>query len=282
MYFPQAGLELNPLIPVFVGAAFSLVFGQVGLTGSIGTLPFMVSILNFTSPSVSATNLIYNVLTPLGSVYSYRAEKRALWRLGLIAGAGGIIGSLVGPRIRVGLLADITLFKTLFGVLLILLGIRLTFKRYSEIRVGKIEKTTGTIRHHEFTFSDETYSFQTAPVLFAGILAGTISTTFGIGTGFLLVPFYTTILRLPIYAVAGSALLSTFIISSAGTISYATLNTGALSAPDIRLGLLLGMGGIVGGFVSAKIQRRMSSNTLHRFLGAALIFWSLAYLKQGF
>ncbi|HDH28879.1 MAG TPA: sulfite exporter TauE/SafE family protein, partial [Euryarchaeota archaeon] len=88
--------------------------------------------------------------------------------------------------------------------------------------------------------------------------------------------------RLPIYAVAGSALLSTFIISSAGTISYATLNTGALSAPDIRLGLLLGMGGIVGGFVSAKIQRRMSSNTLHRFLGAALIFWSLAYLKQGF
>ncbi len=282
MYFPQAGVELNPLIPVFVGAAFSLIFGQVGLTGSIGTLPFMVSILNFTSPSVSATNLIYNILTPLGSVYSYRAEKRALWRLGLIAGAGGIIGSLVGPRIRVGVLSDIGLFKILFALLLAALGLRLTFKRYSEIRVGKIEKTTGTIRRHEFTFSDKTYSFQTAPVFFAGILAGTISTTFGIGTGFLLVPFYTTILRLPIYAVAGSALISTLIISSAGTISYATLNSGAAAAPDIRLGVLLGLGGIIGGLASAKVQRRLSSNTLHRFLGVVFIFWSLAYLKQGF
>jgi len=282
MYFPQAGLELSPLIPVMVGAGFSLIFGQVGLTGSIGTLPFMVSILNFTSPSVSATNLIYNVLTPFGSVYSYRSEKRALWRLGLIAGAGGIVGSLLGPRIRVGMLSDIGDFKILFGMLLFALGLRLAFKKYSEIQVGKIEKTAGTIARHEFIFSGETYKFKTTHVFFAGMLAGTISTTFGIGTGFLLVPFYTTILRLPIYAVAGSALISTLIISTAGVVSYATLNSGASAAPDIRLGLLLGLGGILGGLASAQIQRRMSSKMLHRFLGAALIFWSLAYLKQAF
>jgi uncharacterized membrane protein YfcA len=282
MYFPVAGIELNPLVPVLVGAAASLIFGQVGLTGGIVTLPFMVSVLNFITPSVSATNLIYNIMTPFGSTYSYKREGRMLWRLGFIAGAGGVLGSVIGPQIRVGPLSDIILFKALFGILLASIGLRLFIKRHAEIRVGTVDKTLGTLWRQEFTFSGETYSFLTIPVFIAGTFAGSISTTFGIGTGFLLVPFYTIVLRLPIYAVASSALLSTLIISSTGTIVYSSLNTTVSTAPDLRLGILLGIGGIIGGFVSAKLQRCMSIRTLHKILGAALFLWAMVYLKQGF
>jgi uncharacterized membrane protein YfcA len=282
MYFPVAGIELNPFVPVFVGAVASLIFGQVGLTGGIVTLPFMVSVLNFITPSVSATNLVYNIMTPFGSTYSYKREGRMLWRLGLIAGAGGVLGSVIGPRIRVGPLNDIILFKAFFGILLALIGLRLFIKRHADIKVGMVEKTSGTLWQQEFTFSGKSYSFSPIPVFLAGTVAGSLSTTFGIGTGFLLVPFYTTVLRLPIYAVASSALLSTLIISFAGTVVYSSLNTAVSTAPDLRLGILLGIGGVIGGFVSAKFQRRMSIMTLHKILGGALFLWAMVYLKQGF
>lgn len=282
MYFPVAGVELNPLVPVLVGVIASLIFGQVGLTGGIATLPFMMSVLNFTSPSVSSTNLLFVLISPFGSVYSYWKEKRMLWHLGVVAGLGGVLGSFFGPMIRVGPLGDITKFKVLFGVLLGLVGLRLLLKKHMEIGIGRIERSTGSLSRQDFIFSDNSYAYPPVFVFFGGVIAGTISTTFGLGTGFILVPFYTTVLRLPIYAVAGSALLSTLIISTAGAVVYSSLSTSISTVPDVRLGLLLGVGGVLGGFMSAKVQRRVSSNTLHKALGATLFLWAMTYLRHGF
>ncbi len=281
MNFPVADLQLNPFVPVAVGLVVSLIFGQVGLTGGIATLPFMVSILNFTSPSVSSTNLIFNLISPAGSVYSYSKEKRMLWGLGFFAAAGGILGSLIGPRIRIGPLEDILIFKALFGVVLGLIGVRLYLRKPEEINVGRVG-TTKSLFYPHFTFSEKTYFFSPPLVFSAGIIAGVISTTFGIGTGFLLVPFFTAVLRLPIYAVTGAALLSTQIVSASGILVYHFLDSGTSAAPDLKLGFLFGLGGAIGGFLSAKIQRRMPSKILHKILGAILVLWAAGYLRQGF
>src|SRR3972149_2345516 len=213
MYFPVADVELNPIIPVLVGTAVALVLNQVGLTGGIATLPFMMSVLGFTTPSVVSTNLIFILISPLGSLYSYWRESRMLWRLGFLAGAGGILGSFLGPLIRVGTLNDAFRFKTVFGVLLAFIGVELFLKRPRDIKVGKVERSEGSLFKHSFLFSGTTYTYPTVHVFIAGTAAGALSTTFGIGTGFLLIPFYTTILGLPLYAVASSALLSTLVIS---------------------------------------------------------------------
>jgi uncharacterized membrane protein YfcA len=282
MYFPVAGIELNPLVPILVGVTVSLVLGQVGLTGGIFTLPFMMSVLNFTSPSVNSTNLIFVFMSPFGSVYSYWRERRILWRLGFLAAGGGIIGSFLGPLIRVGPLNDNLRFKTLFGILLALMGLRLFLKKHKLIKVGKIERTRGSLFKQEFVFSGQTYAFSSAQIFLVGILVGAISTTFGLGTGFLLVPFYTTVLKFPIHAVASSALLSTLIISSAGVLVYSSLNVGVSTSPDLMLGVLLGIGGIIGGYLSAKAQRVMSTVALNKVLGAILFLWAILYLKQGF
>ncbi len=282
MYFPVAGVELNPFVPIIVGAGVSLVLGQVGLTGGIATLPYMVSVLSFTSPSVSSTNLIFILISPLGSIYSYWIEKRMLWRLGLLAGAGGILGAALGPWIRVNLLSDISTFKFLFGVIFALVGLRLFFKKFKDVKIGKVERTSGTLLYQSFVFSGNEYTFFNPSVFFAGFLAGAISTSFGIGSGFLLVPFYTTVLKLPIYAIASSALLSTLMISASGTLFYTILNTSTGAAPDFMLGILFGIGGIIGGYASAKAQKSFSSKTLHKALGAVLVLWSLSYLRHGF
>ena len=280
MYFPVAGVELNPIIPLIVGAISALIFSQVGLTGSIATLPFMMSVLNFTSPSVSSTNLIYNILTPIGGIYSYKKEKRLLWRLGVTTGIGGVMGALIGPSIRTTILLDSIKFKAVFGLILIFVGIRLVKHRQAHIEVGHVEDTSRNFLNQRFNFSKKTYSYNAIQLLIAGFLVGILSTTIGIGTGFLLVPFYTTILKLPIYAVTGAAIISTLIISTMGIIVYYSLNNGGATSPDIYLGLLIGVGGLIGGLFSAKIQPRFSSNFLHKFLGTILLLWAAAYLFQ--
>jgi uncharacterized membrane protein YfcA len=63
--------------------------------------------------------------------------------------------------------------------------------------------------------------------------------------------------------------------------AYASLNYGVETSPDLRLGVLLGIGGIFGGFASAKAQGKVSSKTLQKILGALLFLWALVYLRQG-
>ncbi|RMF91695.1 MAG: sulfite exporter TauE/SafE family protein [Methanobacteriota archaeon] len=281
VYFPVAGIELNPLIPVAVGFTLSMLFGQVGLTGSVALLPFMISVLGFTSPAVSSTSLIYNITTPLGGIYSYQRERRMPWRIGLLAASGGVIGALIGPRIRITLLADIGPFKFFFGALLALIALRLFLKAPLHSAPGVVEASKGSLTRASFSFSNTTYTYPPPLVAAAGFTAGIISTTFGIGTGFFLVPFYTALLGLPIYAVAGPALFSTLVISTAGTVVYATLNSGGLASPDPLLGLLFGTGGVIGGFLSARIQMRIRPHLLQKALGIFLLLWALAYLIQG-
>jgi uncharacterized membrane protein YfcA len=44
-------------------------------------LPFQVSVLGFTSPAVSPTNLVYNIFAKPGGVYRYVREGRVVWPL---------------------------------------------------------------------------------------------------------------------------------------------------------------------------------------------------------
>ncbi|MDP3695012.1 MAG: sulfite exporter TauE/SafE family protein, partial [Desulfocapsaceae bacterium] len=62
MYFSVADIEVNPLVPPLVAFVISLFTSMGGVSGAFLLLPFQVSILNFTSPAVSPTNLVFNIV----------------------------------------------------------------------------------------------------------------------------------------------------------------------------------------------------------------------------
>ncbi|MGO9176354.1 MAG: sulfite exporter TauE/SafE family protein, partial [Desulfobaccales bacterium] len=62
MVFPVSGVEVNPLIPPLIALVVSTFTSMGGVSGGFLLLPFQVSILNFTSPAVSPTNLVYNIV----------------------------------------------------------------------------------------------------------------------------------------------------------------------------------------------------------------------------
>src|SRR5919202_759304 len=106
MFFPGPGTEVNPLIPLLVA--------------------FLVSAL--TTPAVSPTNLIYNVVAAPGAVYRYVREQRVVWPLAAVVILGTLPGVFVGAVLRVTYLSDPGAFKVFVGVVLLYLGTRLLYE----------------------------------------------------------------------------------------------------------------------------------------------------------
>src|SRR5215217_1360686 len=101
MYFSGPGVEVNPLLPLLVAFLVSALTAPAGVSGAFLLLPFQVSVLGFTSPAVSPTNLIYNIIAAPGGVYRFLREQRVVWPLAIVVIVGTLPGVFVGVVLRV-------------------------------------------------------------------------------------------------------------------------------------------------------------------------------------
>ncbi len=87
---------------------------------------------------------------------------------------------------------------------------------------------------------------------------------------------------LAVTTVAPAALASTFVTSIVGAVAYAllSLTTAGSIAPDWALGLACGIGGLIGGYVGARLQPYLPETALQVLLGALAIAVGLIYLAQ--
>ena len=80
MHFAVSGVDVNPFLPPLVAFVVSFFTSMGGVSGAFLLLPFQVSVLGFTSPAVSPTNLIFNIVAIPSGVYRYIREGRMAWR----------------------------------------------------------------------------------------------------------------------------------------------------------------------------------------------------------
>ena len=99
-----------------VAASFTVatVASPAGVSGAVLLLPFQVGVLGTPSPSVTPTNLLYNVLATPGALYRYWRQGQTGGRLTLLLMLGTLPGVIVGSIIRVELLPGETTCS--FGV----------------------------------------------------------------------------------------------------------------------------------------------------------------------
>ena len=76
MLFETAGIEVAPWIPPLVAFVISFFTSMGGVSGAFLLLPFQVSILGYSAPSVSATNQVFNIVAIPSGVYRYIKEGR--------------------------------------------------------------------------------------------------------------------------------------------------------------------------------------------------------------
>ena len=310
--FPVSGVETYLLLPALVALFVSTFTSMGGVSGAFLLLPFQVSVLNFTSPAVSPTNLVFNIVAIPSGVYRYLRECRMNWPVTWVVILGTLPGLIFGALIRIKWLLYPAHFKLFVGSVLVYIGARLLydqtawakrkktkileFEAQVQQRLKEVLKNsqhaTGTclppearvrtaswsLKRVSYEFLGETFSFS-APALFAlALVVGLIGGTYGIGGGAIIAPFLAAIFHLPIYTIAGAALMGTFVTSVAGVAVYIMLASffpHQSVAPDWALGALFGVGGFAGMYIGARLQKYFSAVKIR--IGLGLIITALAF-----
>ncbi len=103
------------------------------------------------------------------------------------------------------------------------------------------------------------------PVLLGGIIVGIGASFTGLGGGFLMVPFL-LFLGYPAQKAVGTSFLAIFVISISALIAHSKLEN-----VDYRLGILLGVGGIVGAQIGARLVEHVSTADFRRIFAVVLV-----------
>lgn len=314
MYFPVAGIEVNPLVPPLVAFVISLFTSMGGVSGAFLLLPFQVSMLGFTSPAVSSTNQLFNIVAIPSGVYRYIKEGRMVWPLTWIVIIGTLPGVLVGAIVRIRYLPDPKDFKLFVGLVLLYIGGRLlndllrkkkkadrpsTEERFQQQckRQPQTKETNAsapgeqlscvTVQQWMFSrivydFCGETFTVNAFGVMILSLIVGMVGGVYGIGGGAIIAPFLVSFFGLPVYTVAGAALMGTFVTSVAGVIFYQILAfyyPGMAIAPDWLLGFLFGIGGFVGMYCGARLQKFVPARFIKWILVVCLLFTAGKYIS---
>jgi hypothetical protein len=283
-----------------------------GVSGAFLLLPFQVSVLGFTSPAVSATNQLFNIVAIPSGVYRYIKEGRMVWPLTWVVIIGTMPGVLIGAIIRIRYLPEPRNFKMFVGLVLLYIGCRLLKdilakkrarhgqlsaeeqfqKRVKDFKAKHLNDRLPAVKVRKFNatrisydFYGQNFTINTFGVTGLSFIVGIIGGVYGIGGGAIVAPFFISFLGLPVYTVAGAALMGTFVTSVVGVIFYqiiAPFYPDMAIAPDWMLGLLFGVGGFGGMYCGARCQKYVPAKTIKWILAGCILLTASKYVISFF
>lgn len=308
MYFATSGVEVAPWTPFLVAFGISFFTSMGGVSGAFLLLPFQMSFLGYTSPSVSATNQLFNIVAIPSGVYRYWREGRMVWPLTAVVIAGTLPGVLFGAMVRIRYLPDPGKFKVFAAAVLLYIGARMIHGLIKErrntrppapqtsggagsalaspsatARPATVQTVSFDLRTFCYSYNGEDFTVPVSTVFLLSLVVGVVGGVYGIGGGAIIAPFLVTFLSLPVHTVAGAALMGTFVTSVAGVVFYqaiAPFYPSQVIAPDYPLGILFGLGGMAGMYLGARCQKHMPATLIKWLLATIIVSTALHYLSE--
>jgi uncharacterized protein len=300
MIFETAGITLPIWLPFLWGVLVGLVFSTVGAAGGILASVGLISVMGVQDPNlVKPMAQALTLVTPLVAVPGYYRQRRVVVGLAVILGAGGILGAIVGSTLSVTYLADLKIFKPVFAVLVLGIALQISWRLFRHSRhndthaeraaaafeglvhdggstsaIG-VKHLQHSLRRISFEFGGERFGYQPWVPFLTGAGIAVVSSALGVGGGFLLVPFMTMLLGLPMFIVAGTAALAIAVSSVTSIANYMRLGIEL----DIPLLLLLLAGTIAGAWIGPRLSRHLHERWLQGILCLVLLLIGLRYLR---
>ena len=301
MYFEVADVTTSIWLLLAWGALVGFVFSTVGAAGGILASVGLISVFgientNLVKPMAQALTLV----TPLIAVPLYYRQSRLVSSLALLLGVGGVLGAMLGSYLSLNYLSDMSVFKPVFAGLIFLIAAQMSWQIWrgqrsasgltksaraaeffelhlqqggdiSEVGVRCINASAGRIT---IQFGEQQFSFHPLLPFLTGIVIAVLSSALGVGGGFLLVPFMSIVMGLPMFIIAGTAALAVAIHSLTSITNYVRLGVEL----DYPLLALLMLGVAVGSLAGPYLSKYIPEKGLRIFLLMVLILIGLRYL----
>jgi uncharacterized membrane protein YfcA len=247
------------LLSFGAGLLVAVLTAPVGVSGAVFLLPIQLDVLRIPSPAVTPTNLLFNVVAAPGALLRY-ARTGLTGDLARQLLTGTLPGVVIGTLVRVYLAPGDRIFRLLAATVLLPLGLWLCRPRRAHQTHRNLSRST---------------------ISTLGLAVGTVGGIYGIGGGSILGPILVGT-GMAVTTVAPAALAATFLTSVAGVVTYGllALTTDGPIAPDWPVGLLCGLGGLLGGYLGARLQPRVPELGLRLLLGALAVGLALTYIIQ--
>lgn len=227
-------LEYLWLIPL--GFAAGIVGSMIGLGGGFIIVPIL-TFFGF-SPTLAASESLFAAFSnAVASTASYAKQKRIVYSIGLKLALISIPGTVLGAYISDEVSSS--LFKLLFGLVLIASGIYIYLRRKMEPK--------------EYNLSKQIMILAVGASFFAGL----ISSLFGIGGGVVFVPLMVIAIGLSMKLAAPTSQFILMFAAASGMIVHSLLGH-----PNYYEAGLLSIGSFAGGIVGSHISMRVNEKKL--------------------
>jgi uncharacterized membrane protein YfcA len=245
-----------------IAFAIAVFTTPVGVSGAVFLVPVQVSVLGTPSPAITPTNLLYNLIAIPGALLRFHREGRLGGSLTRLLVLGTLPGMVAGAVARAELLSGTEAFLIVIAAVLVPLGAWLAFAEPASPAAPPDRN-------------------QRRLIVALALAVGTVGGVYGIGGGSILGPILVG-LGYTVFEVSPAALTATFLTSAAGVATFALLSlsgSGGL-APDWTLGIAIGLGGLAGAYLGARLQSRLPEALLRRGLGLLALALGLHYAIQ--
>jgi uncharacterized membrane protein YfcA len=289
---------------VMAGVGHMSVFGFGSYAGGLKkTAPDLGKIV---TDSIKASNQFLVGTSAAISSFNYLKMKRLVLPLAISLGLGSLLGAYGAAALSAGKL-DFKSYQGYFGLFVLVLGCWLFYETtpagqakkktakeaarafedaVKKQRCGeKVEECNLGLKINRFTASTCEFTFYGVPFRFnplipfiGGVIISAIAAFLGVGGGFLLVPFLTSVTQLPMYLAAGTSALAVLVSMIT---SILTLMTKGTPIEWHLIGLEL-VGITVGSIVGPMTSKYLSDKLMKRIFIVLSLYIGIGYTLAGF
>ncbi len=270
---------------VLWGVLVGVVFSSIGAAGGILTSFGLISLFGLKDPNIVKPMTQIVVLTAaIIFIPGYFKHRALVWPLGLLLGIGGLLGAFIGSSISSNYLSDMSSFRPWFGVLTLFVFLKIAWdflvrtKRPAVVQDQAVCEGVGNLQFSakalDFDFCIKHYHIPHYKPLLAGFIIAFIAAIFGVGGGFLLVPFMASMLSMPMHIIPATAAIAIFM--SLGISIYNYIRLGAELDFPILIALITGT--MFGALLGQKLNRNMKNAWLQIALGIIVLAIGLKYI----
>ena len=243
---------LSAIISVIAGFLIGVLAGLLGIGG--GMILVVLFNVGYGMPALQSTGTtLFTVIpTSLSGSIAHIKGKTCILGVGIASGIGGAMTSPLG----VWLSSLSPEWLVLISCAMVIAYASVTMLRKAFALKKKVEEDG----QPDDPKDDSRYRFTKALALKGvciGLLTGVLSGYVGLGGGFIMIPLFMGILKLPMKLTSGTSLIAVMILAIPAAVTHAVMGN-----IDWLVGICVSIGSIPGAIIGARLVKRVSELVL--------------------